>query len=63
MAVVEPIPGDADLDGDVDLEDFIILKQNYNTGATWREGDFDGDGDVDMDDFILLKQNFGPAPN
>jgi len=54
-------PGDADGDGDVDLDDFVILKNNFGTatGATCAQGDFDGDGDVDLDDFVLLKNNFG----
>ncbi|NLF31725.1 MAG: hypothetical protein GX591_12655 [Planctomycetes bacterium] len=54
-------PGDADGDGDVDLDDFVILKRNFGTpsGATRAMGDFDGDGDVDLDDFVLLKTNFG----
>ncbi|NLF33020.1 MAG: hypothetical protein GX591_19310 [Planctomycetes bacterium] len=54
-------PGDADGDGDVDLDDFVILKNNFGTatGATCAEGDFDADGDVDLDDFVLLKNNFG----
>ncbi|NLF30680.1 MAG: DUF1565 domain-containing protein [Planctomycetes bacterium] len=54
-------PGDADADGDVDLDDFVILKQNFGTpaGATGANGDFDGDGDVDLDDFVILKNNFG----
>jgi len=56
-----PIPGDADNDGDVDLDDFVILKTNFGmtTGATAAQGDFDGDGDVDLDDFVILKNNFG----
>ncbi|NLF31269.1 MAG: hypothetical protein GX591_10335 [Planctomycetes bacterium] len=54
-------PGDADGDGDVDLDDFVILKNNFGTaaGATCATGDFDGDGDVDLDDFVLLKNAFG----
>ncbi|MFW6154921.1 MAG: hypothetical protein ACOC95_06875 [Planctomycetota bacterium] len=54
-------PGDADGDGDVDLDDFVILKNNFGVaeGATCDMGDFDGDGDVDLDDFVLLKNNFG----
>ncbi|NLF30653.1 MAG: hypothetical protein GX591_07175 [Planctomycetes bacterium] len=54
-------PGDADGDGDVDLDDFVVLKNNFGTatGATCAEGDFDADGDVDLDDFVLLKNNFG----
>jgi MYXO-CTERM domain-containing protein len=56
-------PGDADGDGDVDLDDFVLLKQNFGrTGATVGEGDFDGDSDVDLDDFVILKQNFGAVP-
>ncbi|MFW6155058.1 MAG: PKD domain-containing protein [Planctomycetota bacterium] len=54
-------PGDADTDGDVDLDDFAVLKQHFGTttGATWAMGDFDDDGDVDLDDFAALKLNFG----
>ncbi len=54
-------PGDADGDGDVDLDDFAILKRNFGTseGADCSMGDFDEDGDVDLDDFALLKTNFG----
>ncbi|MFW6155545.1 MAG: GEVED domain-containing protein [Planctomycetota bacterium] len=51
--------GDADLDGDVDLDDFVILKYNFGIGSGWAQGDFDVDGDVDLDDFIILKNNFG----
>ncbi len=55
------IGGDADTDGDVDLDDFAILKTNFGRSgdATWADGDFDGDADVDLDDFAQLKQNFG----
>ncbi|NLF32536.1 MAG: hypothetical protein GX591_16805 [Planctomycetes bacterium] len=54
------IPGDADGDGDVDLDDFVILKQNFGLAPASRgQGDFDGDEDVDLDDFVILKQNFG----
>ncbi|NLF31724.1 MAG: hypothetical protein GX591_12650 [Planctomycetes bacterium] len=53
-------PGDVDGDGDVDLDDFVILKRNFGSaGVTRAEGDLDGDGDVDLDDFVILKSNFG----
>ncbi|NLF32189.1 MAG: right-handed parallel beta-helix repeat-containing protein [Planctomycetes bacterium] len=55
-------PGDCDGDGDVDLDDFVIVKQNFGrsgVGAGAAEGDLDGDGDVDLDDFVVLKQHFG----
>jgi len=61
FTILDTTFGDADLDGDVDLDDFTILKRNFavTSGATWAEGSFDGDGDVDLDDFTLLKTSFG----
>ncbi|MFW6154577.1 MAG: choice-of-anchor Q domain-containing protein [Planctomycetota bacterium] len=54
-------PGDADRDGDVDLDDFLVLKQHFGlpAGATWAMGDFNASRSVDLDDFVLLKQHFG----
>jgi hypothetical protein len=49
-------PGDLDGDGDVDLDDFVILKTSFGTDGG---GDCDGDGDTDLDDFVILKTNFG----
>jgi formylglycine-generating enzyme required for sulfatase activity len=55
------LAGDADGDGDVDLDDFVILKTNFGVmeAARWNQGNFDGDEDVDLDDFVILKTNFG----
>ena len=62
-ALIEPIyvalPGDANLDGQVDvLNDAFLLVGNLGTtgGATWAQGDFNGDGNVDVlnDAFILV---------
>jgi len=58
-AAAPPIPGDADLDGDVDLNDFVTLKLGWSNGDGWDQGDFNSDGDVDLQDFVLLKQNWG----
>ena len=66
-------PGDANLDGDVDVWDFDgtgdaqILSENLGTmiGATWGMGDFNGDGDVDVwdldgsGDAQILSENLG----
>ncbi len=58
------VPGDTDLDGDVDLTDFGALKAGFgNAPATWANGDTDQDGDVDLSDFGVLKANFGTNVN
>ena len=55
------LPGDTDLDADVDLEDLSMLAGNWSTssGMTWAHGDFDGDADVDIEDLSLLAGNWG----
>ncbi len=59
-------PGDFDLDGDVDLEDFGHLQGCYSgSGITPRTGcddaDLDDDNDVDQADFIRFKPCLGAA--
>ena len=59
------LPGDADLDGDVDLDDFDILAANFNTVVAGgpSEGDFNNDGVVNMDDYVTQALNFNaPGP-
>jgi len=59
---VKPVPafaGDFDLDDDVDLADFGMLKKNFGAAGDLTKGDADGDGDIDLADFGLLKRNFG----
>ena len=55
------IPGDANLDGVVDVNDLSILASNYNTptGATWAMGDFNFDDAVDVNDLSILSSNYG----
>jgi hypothetical protein len=54
------IPGDANLDGAVNVTDLSVLAAYYNTasGATWAMGDFDSDGDVDVTDLSMLAANY-----
>lgn len=53
-------PGDANLDGIVDLADFSTLKSNFaQTSKGWRDGDFNGNAVVELDDFRILKDHFG----
>ena len=55
------LPGDANRDGEVDLSDFVILRNNFGTGSVFSQGDFDGDGDVDLGDFVILRNHFGES--
>ena len=52
--------GDANRDGQVDIEDLTILLTNFGkTGMTWEQGNFDGDPTVDIEDLTILLTNFG----
>jgi hypothetical protein len=54
------LPGDANLDGFVNLQDFNTLASNFGqSGLTWVMADFTGDGLVTLADFNLLAGNFG----
>ena len=54
------IPGDFDLDGDVDGVDFGKWQTGYPmaSGASLIDGDADGDGDVDGVDFGIWQENY-----
>jgi hypothetical protein len=54
------VPGDADNDGNVDIDDYIIWVNNYNQnkyGPTF--GDFNNTGKVDGLDYIIWLTNYG----
>jgi hypothetical protein len=57
----EPIPGDANGDGRVDVGDLGILAANYGTigTAAWVTGDFNGDKTVDVGDLGILAAHYG----
>jgi rhamnogalacturonan endolyase len=47
--------GDADLSGDVTLDDFTLFLRGYQAGGTnWFAGDLDFSGAVTLDDFTLF---------
>ena len=54
------LPGDANLDGRVDVLDLAILAANYRKNVTggWLQGDFNNDGVVDVEDLALLAANY-----
>ena len=54
--------GDANLDGKVDLADFVHLRNGFGgTSSLWSSGNFNYDDDVDLSDFVMLRNNFGKA--
>jgi hypothetical protein len=54
------MPGDANRDGRVDINDLTIVLSNFGkTGVTWSQGDFTGDGTVDINDLTIVLSNFG----
>jgi hypothetical protein len=55
------IPGDATLDGVVDVSDLGVLAANYgkDTLVGWEQGDFNGDGVVNVGDLGILAGNYG----
>ncbi len=59
---VAVMPGDANRDGSVDINDLTIVLTNFGqTGMGWSQGTMDGDptGTVDINDLTLVLTNFG----
>jgi hypothetical protein len=60
------LPGDANLDGQVDINDLTIVLAHYNqTGMVWSQGEFTGSGAVDINDLTIVlahyNQSFGSS--
>ena len=54
------MPGDANNDGRVDINDLTIVLINFGrTGMTWSQGEFTGDGNVDINDLTIVLAHFG----
>jgi T5SS/PEP-CTERM-associated repeat protein len=60
------LPGDIDLDGDVDRIDAVLFTPHLGAAdSIWTTGDFDGDQLTTLDDLFLLQANLGqtlPSP-
>ena len=60
LTPVPRLPGDANADGTVDVNDLTIVLSNFGTtGTTWSQGEFTGDGTVDVNDLTIVLTNFG----
>ena len=54
--------GDANLDGQVNSEDFTPFSHNLGqSGAVWDEGDFNYDGTVNSEDFTPFSHDLGQS--
>jgi hypothetical protein len=65
--ILSGVPGDADADGDVDVNDLGILASNWQLPGDHAHGDFDFDGTVAVNDLGILASNWqfgtGGAPS
>ena len=56
------LAGDANRDGQVNLQDFNILASNFGqSNRTFTQGDFNYDGTVNLQDFNILAGRFGQS--
>ncbi len=49
--------GDTNADGGVNLFDYVVLDEHFNT--PWQMADVDGDGSVNLFDYVILDMYFG----
>ena len=64
--ILEDLPGDANHDGKVDINDLTIVLGHYSTSGsplnvTYSEGDFTGDGRVDINDLTIVLANYNQS--
>ena len=54
------LPGDANLDGMVDINDLTIVLSHYGqTGQAWANGNFTCDGTVNINDLTIVLAHYG----
>ena len=59
-SLLDILPGDANIDGIVDVGDLGVLAANWSQGGrTWAQADFTGEGQVDVGDLGVLAANWG----
>ena len=62
VSIVATLPGDANLNGTVDFNDFLVLQNNFGSTATrFDQGNFNYDGSTDFNDFLVLQNHFGQS--
>jgi len=58
ISVIGMLPGDTDIDWDVDPDDYGTLLDTFGGVADWRT-DFNEDGVIDIADFALQRAHYG----
>jgi hypothetical protein len=60
LSVRLTLAGDANLDGVLNADDYVLLDRGYATGgAFWWQGDFNYDGLIDQQDYLLIDSTLG----
>jgi len=59
-----PLPGDADRNGRVDFQDYLVLEASFGGPPTgpYRDADLDGNGIVDFEDYLIMEARFEGEP-
>jgi hypothetical protein len=52
------IPGDANYDGHVNIDDYVRIDSNYGRPG-WGNGDFNHDGVINIDDYVIIDAHAG----
>jgi len=61
LDIAATLPGDANLDGKVDVTDLGRMGGMFGQSGAWADGDFSGDGLIDVIDLAQVGQNFGQS--
>ena len=63
LSLPQALPGDANLDGKVDINDLTAVLSNYNqsVGMNWSTGDFTGSGTVDINDLTVVLAHYNES--
>ena len=54
----DPIPGDVNGDGNVNVDDINVILANYLGAGGWYDGDLSGDGNINVDDINIVLANY-----
>ena len=57
--VFETAYGDSNLDGLVDVDDFLVIVNHWRDEGGWAVGDNDGSGVIGKGDLALFNANYG----